>query len=318
MKRGKSGGDTFLHSDNFIYGTEQLFRLLTFVINSMLIHGVTPDSLLMSILVPIPKDRRGNLSSIDNYRAIAISDLLSKILENIIVDSHIDFLHTSDLQFGFKVNSSTSMCSTLLIESIQFYTERKSPLYVLYIDASKAFDRLCHSDLFLLLLKRRFCPVTLRLLFFIYRNQHIKVKWNNVYSKTVDIDNGVRQGGVISPLLFNVYIDNLFKKLKASELGCYINDTYVGALGYADDLALLAPSFTALKRMVIIISCHQTIFFHFSTHSFAVSLNFRRSSKVQGRVRREHCNMCAVFSVASPHKPVLSRFRHLQVSHGLL
>ena len=57
---------------------------------------------------------------------------------------------------------------------------------------------------------------------------------------------------------------------------------------------------------VIIISCHQTVFFHLSAHSLPVSLNSRRSSKVQGRVRSEHCNKCAVFSVASPHTHVVS------------
>ena len=58
--------------------------------------------------------------------------------------------------------------------------------------------------------------------------------------------------------------------------------------------------------IIIIISCHQTVFFHLSAHSLPVSLNSRRSSKVQGRVRSEHCNKCAVFSVASPHTHVVS------------
>ena len=48
-------------------------------------------------------------------------------------------------------------------------------------------------------------------------------------------------------------------------------------------------------------SCHQPVVFHLSTQDFAVSLNFERSSKVQGRARRVHCSMCAVFSVAKPH-----------------
>ena len=84
-------------------------------------------------------------------------------------------------------------------------------------------------------------------------------------------------------------------------------------------------------------SYHQTIFFHRSVHAWAVSLNSRRSSKVQGRARRVHCNMWDVFSVARPHShvvsplkyphfflcsllqvyPVLSLFRHLQLSQEL-
>ena len=84
-------------------------------------------------------------------------------------------------------------------------------------------------------------------------------------------------------------------------------------------------------------SYHQAIFFHRSMHAWAVSLNSRRSSKVQGCARSVHCNMWDVFSVARPHShvvsplkyphfflcsllqvyPVLSLFRHLQLSQGL-
>ena len=62
----------------------------------------------------------------------------------------------------------------------------------------------------------------------------------------------------------------------------------------------------SFEELLIIISCHQTVFFHLSAHSLPVSLNSRRSSKVQGRARSEHCNKCAGFSVASPHTHVVS------------
>ena len=71
-------------------------------------------------------------------------------------------------------------------------------------------------------------------------------------------------------------------------------------------LLLTGLLLTGLLLPLIIISCHQTVFFHLSAHSLPVSLNCRRSSKVQGRVRSEHCNKCAVFSVASPHTHVVS------------
>ena len=52
--------------------------------------------------------------------------------------------------------------------------------------------------------------------------------------------NGVKQGGVISPLLFSLYIDELFLLLKQSDIGCHVGLTYAGAFGYADDIALVA------------------------------------------------------------------------------
>ena len=62
--------------------------------------------------------------------------------------------------------------------------------------------------------------------------------------------NGVRQGGVLSPILFTVYVDDLLTELENKGVGCYWNNHFVGALCYADDIALLAPSPAALRLML--------------------------------------------------------------------
>ena len=62
-------------------------------------------------------------------------------------------------------------------------------------------------------------------------------------SDSFGISNGVKQGGVFSPLLFRLYIDKLFLLLKESDMGCHVELTYAGAFGYADDIDLVAPSF---------------------------------------------------------------------------
>ena len=74
-------------------------------------------------------------------------------------------------------------------------------------------------------------------------------------SDSFGISNGVKQGGVISPLLFSLYIDELFLLLKESDMGCHVGLTTAGAFGYADDIALVAPSLTSLKQMIKI--CEQ-------------------------------------------------------------
>jgi len=66
--------------------------------------------------------------------------------------------------------------------------------------------------------------------------------------------NGVRQGGIISPILFSVYLDGLLLQLRNSDVGCYIGNFFVGALAYANDLALLAPSASAMRLLLKI--CH--------------------------------------------------------------
>ena len=74
-----------------------------------------------------------------------------------------------------------------------------------------------------------------------YVNKKCYVKWANELSEPFTVANGVKQGAVISPLLFSIYIyiDNLFKELKQLGLGCHVGRTFAFAFGYADDAALI-------------------------------------------------------------------------------
>ena len=68
------------------------------------------------------------------------------------------------------------------------------------------------------------------------------VSWNSKKSNEFNVSNGVRQGGVLSPILFIVYIDDLLLELERHSSGCYWNKHFSGAVCYADDITLLAPS----------------------------------------------------------------------------
>ena len=71
----------------------------------------------------------------------------------------------------------------------------------------------------------------------------MQVKWNDTLSTNFKDTNDTKQGAVISPILFCVYIDELLGRLEASGYGCYIGNMYFGALGYADDRCLLASRY---------------------------------------------------------------------------
>ena len=66
------------------------------------------------------------------------------------------------------------------------------------------------------------------------------------------VKNGVRQGAILSPSLFCVYLDTLLNNLRDAGVGCHIGGEFVGAFGYADDVLLLAPSRQALQLMLSI------------------------------------------------------------------
>jgi hypothetical protein len=86
-----------------------------------------------------------------------------------------------------------------------------------------------------------------------YTNQKISVKWESYVTPPFSVTNGVKQGGVLSPILFGVYIDELLCRLKEAGFGCHIGNVFVGALAYADDIILLAPTLTAARRMLAIV-----------------------------------------------------------------
>ena len=89
------------------------------------------------------------------------------------------------------------------------------------MDASKAFDKVNHWHLFDKLLNRVVPLCLVRLLMFWFSNQDYIVKWNNLHSSSFKVTNGVRQGGILSPRLFAVYVDALSKRLKQSNVGCH-------------------------------------------------------------------------------------------------
>ena len=210
--------------------------------------------LLICNLVPIIKDKLGDASSSDNYRAIAISSLLLKIFDWIILILHGDKLSTSDLQFGFQTGSSTVMCSWAVSEVISYYIRNKTNIFCCLLDLKKAFDCVKFSLLFKKLVDKGMPRLFVRLLIFMYLHQSCKVRWNKSLSENFSVVNGVRQGAVLSPSLFSLYMDKLLISLEASDYGCHVGNFFYGASAYADDLILLSPTRQGLQEMFNICS----------------------------------------------------------------
>ena len=137
-------------------------------------------------------------------------------------------LETDVLQFGFKKNSSTVICTSMLKETIDYYIENKTDCYLLLLDVSKAFDRVEYNKLFNRLRERNMCPIVLRLLINVYVYKKIQTKWNDVLSNQYSISNGVKQGGCLSPTLFSIYLNDLIDVLRSSNIGCRYGNHYMG------------------------------------------------------------------------------------------
>ena len=147
------------------------------------------------------------------------------------------------------------MCTWTVTAVIDYFNRKGNPVYGCAMDLSKAFDMVDWSELFFTLVNRKVDPIFLRILMYIYRNQQCNVKWSSSYSKMFSVSNGVRQGAVSSPVLFSVYLNDLYAILRKAGFGCHIGSYFMGCMGYADDLLLVSATRSGLQCMVDI--CQQ-------------------------------------------------------------
>ena len=128
-----------------------------------------------------------------------------------ILDLHGNTLGLDELQFAYQTGASTTMCTWSVIETIGYFLRNGSEVFTCQTDMSKAFDLVRHSVLFLQLLHAQFSKVFLRILIVIYLFQFANVRWNGMFSSTFSLSNGIRQGAILSGILYCFYVNNLFQ-----------------------------------------------------------------------------------------------------------
>jgi hypothetical protein len=213
-------------------------------------HGHQPEALLLATIVSIPKDKNGDICSDTNYRGIALSSSIGKVLDRLLLWNNKKQLATSNLQFAYKEKHGTSMCTLVLKEVIKYYLNRQTDVYSCFIDASKAFDKIRHDKLFELLIRRGVSAIDLRVLLDLYLRQNVRTVWNGCHSDTFPATNGIRQGSISSPILFCCYMDELLSRLEKRGTGCWIGQYFYGGVSYADDLTLLSPTAMGLQSLI--------------------------------------------------------------------
>jgi len=250
MKRGKAPGIDGVSLEHIVYAHPSVIVHLTHLFNMIIIHGHVPDDFGKGIVIPLVKDKAGDLSDPDNYRGITISPTISKVFEICLLDKCAHFIQSHDLQLGFKKSKSCSMAIFCVQHVVNYFVNNGSNVHVASLDASKAFDRVNHFTLFSKLIECNVPPCFINVIIDWYSKLESVVKWNSVFSKPYNVSCGVRQGGILSPFLFNLYINDLLKDLLAKDYGCHVGSVFFGCFIYADDIIILSPTLCGLQEML--------------------------------------------------------------------
>ena len=249
LKVGKATA-SFIKYEHVLYGSPKLMLDLHVLFNSLIQHAYVPQEFLAGVITPLVKDSESDIFTTSNYRPLTLSVVFASMFEIAILSKIGHLLFTDNLQFGYKSKHSTSHALFVLRSCVDFFTDHGSNVFSAFLDCSKGFDKIDHSGIFGKLIRRGVPLCFVNLIIYWYRNLTSVVRWNGVFSRYFSVTSGVRQGGILSPQLFVLYVDELLERLRRSGAGCHIADVFVGAIMYADDLALLAPTRGSLQKLL--------------------------------------------------------------------
>jgi len=250
IKKGKACGPDGLCCESLLFAHPKLIMLLSALFRSMAVHQYVPINFGKGIIVPLIKDKTGDVSSCNNYRAITLVPIISKLFEHILICICDEYLNTDDRQFGFKKGTGCANAIFSVRSTVDYFNDRGSTVYSAALDVSKAYDRVSHFRLFTALMRTGMPRWVVHLLVDWYSKLQVAVRWCESYSTFFKVGSGLRQGSSLSPSLFNVFINKVIVEMKKLELGCHINNMWVGCILYADDIILLSASFTGLQTML--------------------------------------------------------------------
>ena len=197
---------------------------ITEIFNQSLVDGKFPAVLKRAEI--IPGHKKLETTNKDNYRPISILPCSSKIFERIMEYQVYEYMYPllSKYLCGFRKGYSTQYCLLAMLESWRRAIDKRHLAGALLTDLSKAFDCLNHELLVAKLNAYGFDISSLEYIYSYLTGREHRTKINNSFSEWTDIKSGIPQGSILGPLLFNVYINDIFYFINEKQLANYADD----------------------------------------------------------------------------------------------
>ena len=253
LKANKAAGPDGLVSEMFKCSLDEIMPFLLKLFNSMFTSGVFPEMWTKSTIVPLHK--KGSYNNADNFRGISLTSVFSKVFIGILNERLKVWSDTHNIiteeQAGFRKGYSTIDNAFILQTLIQKYLTKKRKLYVAFIDFRKAFDSVDRCIMWQILQKNGITGEMLNILKSIYNSVISNVKCNNENTDCFSCPNGLKQGCIMSPMLFSYLVQeitNEIRKRGGNGIQLFPGVAEIAILLFADDIVLIADTVFELQK----------------------------------------------------------------------
>ena len=255
MPNHKSAGLDNVCYESLKYGGHLLFEKLSQMYNAIILYIHVPREMKHSVIIPIYKGKKKPRDDINSYRGISLSPILNKILERIILKRLKPWLRNNNFPPP-QQQAGTDGCSSVTLsyvaqETINYYRNQGSKLYACFMDIEKAFDSVWWSGLLFKLSKIGIKDHLWLLLREWLIDSSCTVMIDGTFSSNVPVTRSIKQGGLLSMLLFCVaYHDVHSDAIKPPAQGIRYCNMDTSSLTYADDTLLLSATANDLQNMI--------------------------------------------------------------------
>ena len=250
MPNHKAPGRDGITAELLKRGGDALAEALAHLFNVVHKTECIPISWRQGEMVCLPKD--GDLTSTDNYRGLTLLPSINKLFCIMMTDRLSSAVHLNDNQYGFRRGRSTQDALFALQSVVEPRVRAGELTYALFLDWSKAYDRVTHEAMLARLAAKGVRGKAWRLVDALYRSASTRVRLQGSLSDPFPVRCGVAQGCPLSPFLYAVFADALLEDIEAqcAADGVPVGDKVLAAQSYADDSVMLSPTQPGLQRIV--------------------------------------------------------------------